>query len=85
MLTVDNTLRSPELQKPFHVTRHAQLRTGARRCSVAAVKADLVYGRFVHVRGAEIYAIARKEVLESRCRRIALRAFEGVRVVGLLA
>ncbi len=81
MLTVDDAPRSPELQTPFRMTRHAELRTGARRCGLEAIEAALTYGRVVHVRGAEIHAIGRKEVIQFRCRGIDLRAFEGVQVV----
>lgn len=41
----------------------------------------MAYGRVVHVRGAEIHAIGRKEVLRYRQRGIDLRMYEGIQVV----
>ena len=81
MLTLDIAPRCVEPRNPFHITRHARLRTGARRFGVAAVEAAMSYGRVVHVRGAEIHVIGRKEVLRFRRRGIDLRAFDGMQVV----
>jgi len=63
------------------LTKHAWQRMGARGLREAAVRAALDYGRVVHVRGAAIYAIGRKEV--SRCQRhgIDLSRYEGIQVV----
>ena len=81
MLTLDIAPRRTEPRKHLLLTRHARLRTSARRFGVAAIEAALAYGRIVHVRGAEIHVIGRKEVFRFRHRGIDLRDFEGVQVV----
>ena len=81
MLTVDKPFPRTEPQRPFRMTRHAQFRTGTRRCGLAAIEAALAYGRVAHVRGAEIHAIGRKEVVRYRRHGIDLRTFEGIQVV----
>jgi hypothetical protein len=81
MLTLDIAPQRPEPRKPFRLTRRARFRTSARRFGVAAIEAALAYGRVVYVRGAEIHAIGRKEVLRFRRRGTDLRAFEGIQVV----
>ncbi len=81
MLRLDIARQRTEHRKPFRLTRHARLRTGARRFGMAAIEAALAYGRVIHVRGAEIHAIGRKEVFRYRRHGIDLREFEGVQVV----
>ena len=81
MLTVDKPFPRTEPQRRFRLTRHARTRTSARRCGLAAIAAALTYGRVAHVRGAEIHAIGRKEVLQFRRRGVDLQAFEGIQVV----
>ena len=81
MLTLDISPGETKPRKPFRLSRHARLRTNARRFGVAAVEAALAYGRVVYVRGAEIHAIGRREVLRFRQHGIELRAFEGIQVV----
>ena len=44
------------------ITQHAWNRMNARRLSNDAINAALTYGRVVHVRGAAIHVIGRKEV-----------------------
>lgn len=63
------------------LTLHAARRIASRRLSAAAVTAALDFGRTVHVRGAEIYAIGRREVAELSHAGIDLARFEGVQVV----
>lgn len=76
-------LQPNELQGPSQpaLSQHAWQRMCGRRISPAAIQAVLAYGRKVHVRGAAIYAIGRKEV--SRYRRLGrnLSAFDGLQVV----
>ena len=81
MLTRDIAPRRNSRTKTFRLSRHARLCTHARRFGVAAIEAALAYGRAVYVRGAEIRAIGRKEVLRFRQRGIDLRRFEGIQVV----
>ena len=81
MLTLDRAPGRTTPRKPFRLSRHARLRAHARRFGVAAIEAALAYGRVVYVRGAEIHAIGRKEVLRCRQRGIDLRVFEGIQVV----
>ena len=44
------------------VTQHAWARMCGRRLNGQTIDAVLSYGRVIHVRGAAIYAIGRKEV-----------------------
>ena len=81
MVTLDIAPGRTKPRKPFQLSRHARLRTHARRFGVAAIEAALAYGRVVYVRGAEIHAIGRKEVLRYRQRGIDLRMYEGIQVV----
>jgi hypothetical protein len=60
---------------------HAWCRLHARRLSGGAVEAALSCGRVVHVRGAAIHVIGRREVARWRRRGIDLSRFEGVHVV----
>lgn len=71
----------PRDRKGFRLTRHAQERTHARGFRLQAVRVALEYGRLIHVRGAEIYVLGRKEVIRMRHRGIDLRSFEGMQVV----
>ena len=81
MLTLDSASGLTKPRKTFRLSRHARLRTHARRFGVVAIEAAMAYGRVVFVRGAEIHAIGRKEVLRCRRRGIDLQAFEGIQVV----
>jgi hypothetical protein len=81
MLTLDSAPERTTHLRSFRLSCHARLRTNARRFGVAAVEAALAYGRVVYIRGAEIHAIGRKEVLRFRQRGIDLRRFEGIQVV----
>lgn len=73
-----NTARE---QRVPGLTKHAQRRMTARRISDVALEAVLTYGRVAFVRGAEIYAIGRKEVELYQRQGIDLTAFEGIHVV----
>ena len=53
----------------------------ARRLSNEAINAALTYGRVVHVRGAAIHVIGRKEVEQLSWAGLDLEAYEGVQVV----
>ena len=63
------------------LTKHALERMTARALNSEAVQAAFDYGRVVHVRGAEIYAIGRREIEFYANRGIDLRLFGGVQVV----
>jgi len=63
------------------LTTHARQRMGARRLPKDAVRAVLEHGRVIHVRGAAIHAIGRKEISRSRRQGIDLSPFDGVQVV----
>ena len=52
-----------------------------RWISDAAVRATLEHGRIVHVRGAVIHAIGRKEITRLRRRGIDLSHYEGIQIV----
>ncbi|MCS6915425.1 MAG: DUF4258 domain-containing protein [Myxococcales bacterium] len=63
------------------LTAHASERMRTRRLSSVAVAAAIAYGRLVHTRGADIYAIGQKEALELARDGIDLFRFRGVQVV----
>lgn len=63
------------------LTHHALERMKTRRVSEKAIQLILTYGRLVHVRGADIYAVGRREVEQSRLLGIDLGALEGLQVV----
>lgn len=52
-----------------------------RGVSPAALAAVLTYGRMAHVRGADVYAIGRKEVRHYAKDGLDLSSFDGVQVV----
>lgn len=64
-----------------NLTKHALKRIESRRLTLLAVTAALDYGRVVHVRGAEIHAIGRKEVEQCSRWGLDLSAHEGVQVI----
>lgn len=68
-------------QLGVRVSAHAADRMGARGLPAAAVAAAVEYGRVVHVRGAAIHAIGRKEVEWHKRDGIELARYEGVQVV----
>ena len=63
------------------LTMHASQRMSARGISQSAVRAVLEHGRVVHVRGAAVYAIGRKEVRCLQRHGIDLSPYEGIQVV----
>lgn len=63
------------------LSAHALARMVSRRISERAVEAVLEYGRIIHVRGAEIYALGRKEVARFARYDVDLAAYEGIQVV----
>lgn len=65
----------------YYLTRHAWERMGCRGFSPAKIRRVLRYGRIVHVRGATIYAVGRKEVEFFATKGVALSDVEGVQVV----
>lgn len=81
----------PESQQPsspnrsritkYRVTHHAWSRIHSRGLGDRAVSAALRYGRVVHIRGAEIHAIGRREVRAFALQGLDLTAWEGVQVV----
>lgn len=70
-----------DLQSKYSLTQHAWERMGERGLSPATVRLALNYGRDVHVRGATIYVVGRKEVRRYRQDGIELSSVEGVQVV----
>ena len=65
----------------IRLTVHASQRMNARGISHAAVQATLRHGRIVHVRGAAIHAIGRKEISRFRQHGIDLSRYEGIQIV----
>lgn len=77
----DNRPELYRIEGRFILTSHAEERMATRRLRPDAVDAALIYGRLVYVRGAEIYAIGRKEIARYREEGINLSAYDGVQVV----
>lgn len=63
------------------LTKHAAERMCVRGLPSNAVAAAIAYGRTVHVRGADIHAIGRREIEWCRREGIDLTGYEGVQVV----
>lgn len=63
------------------LTRHAHNRMDERGISVVAIDMAMAYGRISHIRGAEIFTIGHKEILQFREEGIDLKDFSGVHVV----
>ncbi len=72
---------SPSILSRFPVTCHARSRMDSRRISIEAIETVLAYGRTVRVRGAEIYALGKKEVVWASRQGLDLRPFAGLQVV----
>jgi hypothetical protein len=78
---------SPALAAPpstldsFSLTKHAYERMVTRSISRAAIEAALEFGRCVEIRGAQIFAIGRKEVEKYWRDGTDLSEFEGMQVV----
>lgn len=64
-----------------HLTRHAERRMYARGLCRSLLALVLRYGRRVHVRGALIRAVGRREVIRQRGRGVDLSVCEGLQVV----
>ncbi len=63
------------------LTAHAADRMSTRGLRAPAVTAALDHGRVVHIRGADIHAIGRREVASCKRDGIDLSRHEGVQVV----
>ena len=63
------------------MTNHAWNRCNSRGLSQSAINAAIQYGRLVHVRGAAIHVIGKKEVQRFAALCVDLEKFEGVQVV----
>ena len=81
MQAATNMAKTVRLVSGYSMTDHAWRRMTARGLSERAVDAVLTYGRTVHARGAEIYALGRREVERYSSQSLDLRPFEGVQVV----
>lgn len=71
----------PSTLGSFSLTKHAYERMTTRSISRTAIEATLEFGRCVEIRGAQIFAIGRKEVEKYRRDGVDLREFEGTVVV----
>jgi hypothetical protein len=65
----------------FGLTHHARQRMDMRGFSSSDVNQVLLYGRGVHVRGAVIYAVGRKEIDQCSEVGIDLSNLDGLQVV----
>lgn len=72
---------NPESTGSHVLTQHARQRMFSRGLSTAAIDAGLAWGRTVHVRGAEIYAIGRREVAHAARDGVDLTRLAGLQVV----
>ena len=80
---MDSSIRRPSqcTEGRFTLTKHAEKRMATRGLRADAVDAVLAYGRVVYIRGADIYAIGRREVAFYSSEGIDLSAHEGIQVV----
>lgn len=65
----------------YTLTEHAQRRMDMRGFSLSEVNLVLTYGRKVHIRGAVIYAVGRKEISQCAAVGIDLSGLDGLQVV----
>lgn len=65
----------------FKLSAHARDRMSARRVSLLDLELVLSHGRMRYLRGARIFALGRKEVLNHRAERRALQRLEGLQIV----
>lgn len=65
----------------FHITKHALNRADGRRIPVHAVSVVLAYGRRVWTRGAQVFALGRREVHRASLQGLDLVPYEGIQVV----
>ena len=70
-----------ECRDSYLLTEHARKRMFSRGLSTAAIEAGLEWGRTVHVRGAEIHAIGRREVTRASREGVDLARLAGLQVV----
>lgn len=63
------------------LTTHASKRMCGRRMSMTEVDFVLSYGRCTHVRGADIYALGRREAARLKAKGIDASALQGIQVV----
>jgi hypothetical protein len=77
----DNRFETYRTEGRFILTHHARERMATRGLRADAIDAALSYGRVAHVRGADIYAIGRKEIARYAGEGIDLSAYDGVQVV----
>lgn len=63
------------------LTHHAKERMAVRGLRLDALDAVLTYGRVVYTRGADIYAIGRKEIARYAREGVDLAAYDGIQVV----
>ena len=81
MLTLENPAVRLVDKGSVQLTRHALGRLHCRGFRVQAIQATLRYGRVLHVRGAAIHAIGRREVEAHKRHGVNLMQFEGIQVV----
>lgn len=67
--------------EPVPLTQHAQQRMGMRGISSANVNKVLAYGRKVHIRGAVIFAVGRREIVLCAEYGVDLSGLDGLQVV----
>lgn len=65
----------------YELTRHAEERMARRRVSVADLETVLRHGRVLHVRGARIFVVGRKEIRTDSALRRGAERLEGLQVV----
>jgi hypothetical protein len=74
-------LEAVSMAEQYPLTKHAKQQMDARRVRVEALAATLSFGRKVHIRGAIIYAIGKRESRKWGRQGIDLSPFEGVQAV----
>ncbi len=81
MYPASSQSRTQRTDGRFNLTQHAMERMATRGVRADAIDAVLSFGRVVYIRGADIYAIGRKEVALYAREGIDLAAYEGIQIV----
>ncbi len=68
-------------EAPIRFTVHGAKRASARRISVVAVDAVLLWGRELRLRGAWVYVVGRRDVRRAAREGVDIASLEGVHVV----
>jgi len=72
-----------ERKHASRLSAHVKERMTQRSISSAAIDAAMHYGRTLHIRGACVHVIGKREISQAAARKIDLASYEGVHVVSV--